>query len=133
MALRFDWRYFCAFAILLATEVVIATQARGGFVRGWVGDTLVVVLIYCLAKSLVGNAPKLLWLYILAFAVAVEVGQHFDLAERLGLGGNRLAQVILGSTFDPVDIACYSIGCLGIWGFEAVLRKAGRPESTEKP
>lgn len=66
------------------------------------------------------NEVKLLPLYIFIFAVLVEIGQLFNLAELLGLSDYTIARIIIGSTFDIKDIACYLTGCVGLWLFELV-------------
>jgi len=48
----------------------------------------------------------------------VEVGQYFNLAQLLGLSDYKIAKVIIGSTFDMKDIACYLAGCTGLFLYE---------------
>ena len=55
--------------------------------------------------------------YVFLFACFVEVLQYFQLVETLGVT-NRAARIILGSTFDWADIACYAVGCVFIVLFE---------------
>jgi membrane protein len=45
--------------------------------------------------------------------------QYFRLVETLGIT-NRAARIILGSTFDWADIACYAVGCVFIVLFERI-------------
>lgn len=54
-------------------------------------------------------------LYVFLFACMVEVLQYFQLADVLGIT-NRAARIILGSTFDWGDIACYAVGTVLISG-----------------
>jgi len=84
---------------------------------------LVVVLIYCFIKTFVRNETKLLPLYIFIFAVLVEVGQYFNLAKLLGLSNYKIARIIIGSTFDMKDIACYLAGCVGLFLYEMIKRR----------
>ena len=60
------------------------------------------------------------------FAACVEVLQYFHLVEILGLQEFRAARIILGSVFDLKDIACYGVGCLGLWMFERLGRSHGK-------
>ncbi len=121
-------RYLGAFLVLLAIEVAIALFVTGGVVRGYLGDVLVVVLIYCLVRTFVRNEARLLPLWIFLFAVAVELAQYADLAGRLGIDQRSATGVIVGSVFDLADIACYFAGCAGIAVFEAVLRRRRNAE-----
>lgn len=45
---------FCIYAVLLfLTEVLIALYAPAGFIRGFVGDVLVVILLFCMVRAVV--------------------------------------------------------------------------------
>lgn len=65
MRLRLNMKYLCAFIIVFIIEVLIALFINDKFIRPYVGDILVVVLIYCFIRSFVGIEGKLLPLYIL--------------------------------------------------------------------
>ena len=111
-------KYLCAFIIILAIEIMIAVFAKDNFIRSYLGDVLVVALIYTFVKTFVRSEIKLLPLYIFIFAVLVEIGQYFHLIELLGLEDYTIARIIIGTTFDVKDILCYFVGCTGIWLFE---------------
>lgn len=122
MKIRLDNKYLCAFIVVFMIEAIIAVFIHDNFIRPYLGDVLVVVLIYCFIKAFVRNETKLLPLYIFIFALLVEVGQYFNLAELLGLSEYRIARVIIGATFDIKDIACYMVGCVGLFLFEMIKR-----------
>jgi DNA integrity scanning protein DisA with diadenylate cyclase activity len=126
--IRLNIKYLCAFIIIFIIEVLIAAFINDKFIRPYVGDILVVVLIYCFIRSFVGKEVKLLPLYIFVFAVLTEVGQYFHLAKLLGLSDYKIARIIIGSTFDLKDIACYLAGCTGLFLFEMVKRRANEKE-----
>jgi hypothetical protein len=123
MKIGFNVKYFGAFIIFLALVIFIAAFVTNAFIRFHLGDVIIVILIYCFIKSFVRNEIKLLWLYIFIFATLVEIGQFFNLVDLLGLSENRLARIIIGTTFDIWDIVCYFVGCAAIWIFETILRK----------
>nr|WP_313183732.1 DUF2809 domain-containing protein [Lacrimispora sp.] len=116
-------KYLSAFIIVFIIEVLIAVFVNDKFIRPYVGDMLVVVLIYCFIRSFVGREVKLLPLYIFVFAALTEVGQYFHLAKLLGLGDYKIARIIIGSTFDLKDIACYLAGCTGLFLYEMAKRR----------
>ncbi len=118
MKLRFNTNYFYSFLIVLIIEVMIALFIKGNLIRGFVGDVLVVVLIYCFIKSFVRYEIRFLPLYIFIFATLIEIGQYFNFVALLGLENNRVASIILGATFDVVDIFAYFSGCFVIYVFE---------------
>jgi len=123
MKIRSDIKYLCAFIAVFIIEAIIAVFIHDNFIRPYLGDILVVVLIYCFIKTFVRNETKLLPLYIFIFAVLVEVGQYFNLVTLLGLSEYKLARIIIGSTFDMKDIACYLVGCVGLFLYEMIKRR----------
>ena len=109
--------YGIATVILFLTEVCIALFVHDKFFRPYVGDVLVVVLIYTFVRIFLLEGKRLLPLYIFLFAAGVEVLQYFRIVEVLGLADNRVLSVVLGSLFDWKDIVCYGVGCglLGVY------------------
>ena len=111
--------YLIAILVLLATEVCIALFVHDGFVRPFIGDVLVVILIYTFLRIFIPEKVRWLSLYIFIFAVLVEVLQYFRIVEVLGLQDNKVMSTIIGTSFDIRDILCYFVGCVltGIWDF----------------
>lgn len=112
--------YLAMTVFWLAVEVVIACYVHDRFIRPYVGDVLVVVVVYCFVRIWVPQGVRLLPLYVFLFAAGVEVLQYFHLVELLGVGNNTFLRVVLGSVFDLKDILCYGIGCVFLEGFERV-------------
>ncbi len=104
-------------AILITVEVLIALFIHDSFVRPYVGDMLVVIVVYCFVRIIIPEGVRLLPLYVFLFAVLVEVLQFFHIVDILGLGGSAFFRTLIGGTFDMKDIVCYGIGCiiLGVW------------------
>lgn len=116
-------RYLGAFFILLCIELFIGICVHDRFIRPYVGDMLVVILIYFFLRALHPYGMKNMIWYVFFFALAVEILQYFHLGRLLGLEHNRLAMIILGSTFDVADILCYFTGCLLVWLTERRKRR----------
>lgn len=116
-------KYCAAFFVFLAIEVFIALFVHDSFVRPYVGDVLVVVVLYCAVRSVIPRRYKLLPLYIFIFSVIVEILQYFDIVRMLGFENNTFMRVLIGSTFDVKDILCYGVGCIFLAVFEFFLRK----------
>ncbi len=112
--------YLAMTVFWLAVEVVIACYVHDRFIRPYVGDVLVVVVVYCFVRIWVPQGVRLLPLYVFLFAAGVEVLQYFHLVDLLGVGNNTFLRVVLGSVFDLKDILCYGIGCVFLEGFERV-------------
>lgn len=114
MTLTFNKKYFIWALALFGVEFLIATLFKNiGFIRGYLGDVLVVILLYYIVLSFVKvkHKGKLIW-GIFAFAVAVEVLQYFGVASHLGFAKGSIGYIILGNHFSWADIICYAIGCL---------------------
>ena len=114
MRIKFNKKYALWALALLGIEFLIATVfSRIGFIRGYIGDVLVVILLYCLVLSVVRvrNKSKLIGAIFL-FAVLVEVLQYFGVATYLGFTKGSLGYIILGNHFSWGDILSYTIGCL---------------------
>lgn len=108
------WQYAVGFLLLLIIEVLIALYIHDDFVRPYIGDVLVVMVLYCFVKIFILDKIKLIPLYIFLFAAGVEILQYFHLLEILGLQDNTILRVVFGSVFDMKDIICYGVGCLTI-------------------
>jgi len=98
--------------LLLIVEVLIALFVHDNFVRPYMGDVLVTVLICSFLRIIIPKGVKLLPLYVFIFSAGVEVLQYFRIVELLGLSDNRFFSILIGSVFDVKDIVCYGIGCL---------------------
>ena len=115
--------YALIFVVLLLVEGFIALFIKDKFVRPYIGDVLVVVLICCLCRVCVPDIVTALPIYVFLFATAVEVTQYFDIVKLLGLENNKLVSTLLGRTFSVADILCYAVGCLGFYLVEKAVRK----------
>lgn len=103
--------YGMATIAIFIIELLIALFVHDRLVRPYVGDVLVVVLLYTFVRIFLPEGVRLLPLYIFLFAAGVEVLQYFRIAEVLGLSDNRILSVVIGSVFDVKDIICYGVGC----------------------
>lgn len=102
--------YFLAFLLFLTIEILIALFIHDQFVRPYIGDVLVVVVLYFLVRVLLPEGYIWLPAFLFVFATGVEILQYFNLVELLGLSGNKFMRVLLGSVFDVKDIVCYGVG-----------------------
>ncbi len=114
---------FILFMIFLAIEVLIALYVHDDFVRPYLGDVLVVVVLYFFVRIWIPEKYRWLPGAIFVFAAAVEVLQYFRLVEILGVENNVFLRTILGSTFDFKDIVCYGAGCLLLGLYDWIVYK----------
>jgi len=110
----FKFSPFYAFSalLLLVTEVLIALFVHDQFIRPYIGDFLVVILIYCFVKSFLNTPVVPTALGVLVFAYTVELLQYFRIVEVLGLQHSRAARIIIGSSFEWQDMLAYTMGVL---------------------
>jgi hypothetical protein len=119
MKVQFSLTYLLLTIVIFLVEVLIATQLKDiFFVRAYLGDVIVVILIYTLIKSFfkIDNHEKLI-LGILIFSFLVEFAQYFNIAEKLGFQPGSLMYIVIGNSFSWIDILCYAVGCLLLFLF----------------
>jgi hypothetical protein len=119
---RFDRRSFTIFIAVLLIEIIIGTFFDDRFVRYFLGDVLIVVLICYFIRSWCAIRLPMLLIGTLAFAFLTELAQYFDLVGRLGWQHSTLTRLTIGSTFDWLDLLAYTIGT----GMSWVIAKVGR-------
>ena len=106
---RFHWGYSLLAISLLLIEIAIAKYSDG-WIRSYVGDIIVVILIYSALMAVVNFNKKAVILFTLILAFAIEFSQYFKLAELLGFEKGSVAYIVLGNTFSVEDLLCYLLG-----------------------
>lgn len=107
--MRFSGGYFRLFLLLLAVEISIAIWVHDDFVRPYIGDVLVVGLVYCFVRSFFKMPTGWALTTTLLFAFSVEFLQLLDLTTRFDIRSNVL-QTVLGTSFSWADMVCYLVG-----------------------
>jgi Protein of unknown function (DUF2809) len=124
--LIFNKRYACLAMILFLLEVFIAVFINDSFIRPFIGDVLVVILIYCLVRTFWKIRYRTAALSVLAFACAIETLQYFKLVDILGLQKYKIVAIAIGSTFDWKDIIAYVLGTKIVLELEYITLKNQR-------
>jgi hypothetical protein len=122
--------YLVLALLLFGVEVLIATRfARSGFVRGSMGDVLVVVPVFCLVQAVHVFERVRAAAGVFLFASLVEFSQALHLARWLGLRPGSVLRIVLGDTFQWGDLLCYLAGCTLAVGLDLVITRTahGRP------
>lgn len=112
--LAFNHKYFLWALALFAIEVLIALFIHDSFVRPYVGDYLVVMLIYCSIKSGLNASATKVAIGALLFSYLIEVLQFFQLVKWLGLEKNVIAQTVIGYGFSWWDLLAYTLGTITV-------------------
>ena len=116
------WRFYPKYALIAAAvfliEILIALFVHDRFIRPFIGDVLVVVLIYFTVSSVIKAPPIKLAGAVWLFACAIEWAQYMQLAAWLGLQKGSILYVALGATADWMDVVAYTVGALTVWLYE---------------
>ncbi|UCA58566.1 DUF2809 domain-containing protein [Chryseobacterium rhizoplanae] len=124
MQFQFSLKYLLISVFIFLIEVLIATELKDiFFVRAYLGDVIVVMLLYTLIKSFFRVNNEKLILGILIFSCLVELAQYFNIAEKLGFREGSLMYIVIGNSFSWIDILCYAAGCLLLYFFIKVTKE----------
>lgn len=114
--------YAAAALAIFGLELVIALGVRDTIVRPYGGDSLAVLLVYLALRAAFRIRVLAATALALLIAILVEIAQWVDLLGALGLHGNTIARVVLGTGFDPIDFVAYGIGAVAILAGEGIRR-----------
>ncbi len=119
--MKFNIRLFIIAVIIFITEVLIATKFKDCFfVRAYLGDVLVVMLMYYFIKAFTDVHSTKLITGIFIFSCLIEFAQYFHFAQWMGFGDNRTMMIVLGNSFSWLDILCYFVGCAALFLIEKI-------------
>ncbi len=110
------------FVCLLAVEIYIALFVRDRFVRPYLGDVLVVGVLYFFVRIFIPERFPFLPAAVFLCGVLTEVLQYARSLEWLGLSDSSFFSVLIGTTFDVKDIICYFLGCFAVGIYEYGMR-----------
>jgi len=120
--LTFSLKYFLFALALFFVELLIALYVHDSFIRPYVGDYLVVMLMYCAVRAFIKITPVKLAIGVLLFSYVIEVLQFFTIVDKLGLSNNKLAKTVIGFGFEWYDLLAYTLGVATILVLETVNR-----------
>lgn len=110
--------------ILLITEIYIGREAVG-WVRSYLGDVLIVILIYSMIRMIFPVWLRKWYVLptgVLLLAFGVEALQLWGFCDRFSIS-NKLLRIIIGTSFSVYDLICYILGILPCYLIEAVYQK----------
>ncbi len=119
----FNPLYFNIALVIFVIEVLIALYVKDRIIRPYVGDVLVVIMIYCFIRTYFNASAFKVAMFVLAFAFTLEIGQYFKLIDFLGLRHNKLARIVIGTKFEWLDLVAYVVGIGIVLGCERLRGK----------
>jgi Protein of unknown function (DUF2809) len=121
--LKFNRCYFSLTILLFAIEIIIAVFVHDTIIRPYIGDFLVVILLYCFVRSFFNTPVFATAIGVLVFSFSVEATQYFHLVNLLGWQHSKLARVIMGNYFAWMDIVTYTAGIIVVLVAEKITEK----------
>ncbi|WP_228098734.1 DUF2809 domain-containing protein [Pedobacter sp. MC2016-24] len=109
--------------LLFLVEVIIAVYVHDEFIRPYIGDVLVVILLYYLLTSFLHAPVFEMTVAVLLFSYLVETLQYFNFVGLIGLSDSRLANIVIGNSFAWGDILAYTVGIIIVLAVELGFRK----------
>lgn len=116
--LTFDKKYFFLALGIFIIELLIALFVRDRFIRPYVGDYLVVILIYCAVRAVLKASVLKIAIAVLLFSYLIEVLQYFHIVDRLGLQDNIVMKTAIGYGFEWLDLVAYTLGIFTVLALE---------------
>lgn len=120
---KFDKKSFVIAIIIFLIEVIIALYIKDKIIRPFVGDILVVLFIYYFIKAFINTKTINIAIFTLIFSFVVEILQYFNFVEMIGLGHNKAARIIIGTSFSWIDLLCYFIEFVLLFFIDEDLKK----------
>ncbi|MBE9598797.1 DUF2809 domain-containing protein [Pedobacter sp. MC2016-24] len=120
---RFNLAHLIVAVLLFLVEVIIAVYVHDEFIRPYIGDVLVVILLYYLLTSFLHAPVFEMTVAVLLFSYLVETLQYFNFVGLIGLSDSRLANIVIGNSFAWGDILAYTVGIIIVLAVELGFRK----------
>ena len=119
--IKFKRPYLLIAIIIFIIELLIALFMHDGIIRPYIGDFLVVILIYCFIKAFLNLLVSTTAVAVLLFSYSVETLQYFKIVNKLGLQDSKLAKIIIGTSFAWTDILAYTLGIIFVLIVEKII------------
>jgi hypothetical protein len=110
--ITFHKKYLINTLVLFIVEVFIALYVKDQIIRPYVGDVLVVMLLFYFINIFINISTKITVISVLLFSYLIETLQYFSIVYHLGLSHSKLANIIIGNYFSWIDILAYTFGAI---------------------
>ena len=110
-------KYFTIFTLILVTEMAIAIFHIHKWIRGFVGDLLVIPLLYCFVRMVSNLSVKSATILVMCIAFTSEIVQLFHLDKLLNIKQEWVI-ILIGNTFDIFDLLAFTLGIIPIYFIE---------------
>ncbi len=123
--------YIIIFVIIFIIETLIALFVHDDFVRPYIGDVIVVWLVYCFAQIILAKrfSSYAVAFGVMIFAFLVELLQKMRIVDVLGID-SPILRTIIGTSYANADLICYAAGTavtfLGIFIYNRINKKSAQ-------
>ena len=121
--------YLIGFFSLLIIEILIASFIKDDFIRPYLGDFLVVIMLYCFLMGISRFAIYKSIFIILVFYFSIEFLQLIDIAKLLQYQAPKSIMIILGNSFSVWDLVAYLLGLLSCLMIEILKNSTYSPST----
>ncbi len=121
--LKFRYQYALLTVILFLIEVFIAVFVHDRIIRPYIGDLLVMVLVYTAVRSILNIRVNIAVIASLLFCYTIEILQYFQLVTWLGWQNSKLACIVIGNSFSFEDLLAYTLGAIFVFLIERNFNK----------
>lgn len=109
MNVKLKYLLLCLTTFILCVIIVLIFSSHG-FIRGFLGDLVIVILLFSLVKTFYLFSNLKLAIAVVLFAYLIEFTQYIKIIPLLGFKENFITKIIFGSIFDPFDLLAYTLG-----------------------
>ena len=121
--LGINWVYILLSVLLFLLEIIIERETHDDFIRPYVGDFFVVMLVYTMIKSFLNSSTIPTALFVLLYSYLLEYTQYLQLSRHLGVENSWIGRLVLGNYFAWGDIVAYTGGVIVVVVLELSLAK----------
>ncbi|PNW22136.1 ribosomal maturation YjgA family protein [Salegentibacter mishustinae] len=121
--------YLIGFFSLLIIEILIASFIKDDFIKPYLGDFLVVIMLYCFLMGISRFAIYKSLFIVLVFSFTIEFLQLIDIANLLQYQPPKPIMIILGNSFSVGDLVAYLLGLLSCLIIEILKNRTYSPST----
>lgn len=104
------FKYALLSFVLFLVEVIIEKYFKDGFVRYYLGDVFIAMLIYLIIRTITNLKQAIVAVVVLIFTFTVEFLQLINILAILEIQKTKFTSIVLGHTYSFYDLTCYLLG-----------------------
>lgn len=110
-------KYATICTLLLVTEIAIAVFHFHNWIRWYLGDLLVIPLLYCFVRMVSKLSVKAATIVVMGIAFTSEILQFLQIDKLLKIK-NEFILILIGTSFSFIDLIAYVLGLIPIYLIE---------------